>query len=126
VETESEMPLPGPTGTPAVSCAAWSPAGDLLAVATASGVRLHPFPAGEAVRTVEHAGPITALAFDRSGRRLALAGQTTRVWDLEKDEFATPPLALPFAAAALTFSPSGEYLAAAGTDGLAHVFDLKE
>jgi WD40 repeat protein len=124
---------------PAVTAAAYHPEGNLLAAGGSGGVKLF-YPGHPGDSTPAPGGPltpgrVTALAFDRTGKWLAVAsGETGKsgevrlygltaeglteknprfVFDLHKD-----------AVYALAFSPDGTRLATAGYDRLIHVWKV--
>jgi WD40 repeat protein len=73
----------GSVGT-ASSAVAYSPRGDVLAVATGFGIRMEAVPGREFIRYLSgHRGKITSLAFTPEGRKLISGSwdRTVRVWD---------------------------------------------
>jgi eukaryotic-like serine/threonine-protein kinase len=120
-----EVPLPG--GPPKLSAAAFSPDGDLLAVATPEGkVEVRTFPALEPLAGWDtEADRVNVLAFGPDGLRLAVGDQRgARVWDVKHRQFATPLLPHPAPVVALTFDRRGTRLVTVATDRLARTFDL--
>ena len=65
--------------------------------------------------------PVTAAAFSPDGARLVTAGDAVRVWRMSGDEFSPLP-ASAVRSRAVAFDSAGEYLAAAGLDGVVRVW----
>lgn len=107
---------------------AWHPKATMIAAALESGsVRFWTFSLGglnDVELKTRDRKPATALAFDPSGERLAIAeaGGTVRVWrhatrsDLCRLEGHSAPVA------AIAWSPDGKRIATAGADGTARVW----
>lgn len=123
LQTEAIVSFPIDLGV--VTAAAWSPQGDLLALANGKGdVRLIEFkslqrksPWGKVHQGFQVKGVVYALTFDPTGQRLAVgSAETARVWDIERSDFATPELAPAQAVSSLTFNRQGTRLAVADRD----------
>ena len=104
---------------------AWAPGGALLAAAGASGVTLYE----AATLTATAALPIgqwaTSLAFDPSGRDLAVGtvGAVVQVWNLERLEPTTLLLGPGVRVQRVIYNPAGGgVLASLGVDNLAHLW----
>ena len=125
-------PVPGTT----VMSLAFHPDGRSLAVA--DGLRWDPKHAGhvQLFRVTdgaplgdpfgELAGGVNAVAFDRDGRRLALAGfGRIEVWDVETRAMVEPPLMGHTKwVYCVAFHPDGEHLASGGWDNTIQLWDL--
>jgi serine/threonine protein kinase/WD40 repeat protein len=124
-DLESGVPLSLPEAPAAVTSAAWSPAGDRLAVAVEGGIAIRHFPGGEPLDHLTAEGTPRAVAFSPDGRSLAWGGTGgARVFDLKERRWATPPLPHPREVVALAFSRSAGLLATACGDRKACVFDV--
>jgi WD40 repeat protein len=120
-----EQPLDWAGGDMEVACAAWTPDGCSVVMATARGaVEIRAFPSGEVRQRLSLGRPVGALAVSRSGRFLALGGQGARVWDLTRPNCLASELPHPGRVVALTFNQREDRLATAGDDQLARVFAI--
>jgi len=105
-------------GALAVQQIAYSPGGKLLAVAGCAGVRLYH---GEDLREqgalAGHAGPVTCLAFDQDGTRLATGGddRTVRLWDVPNRKQIAALGRHPGPVRGVAFIPEGRWVASAGS-----------
>jgi serine/threonine protein kinase/WD40 repeat protein len=114
-----------PDGAASAVAAAWTRDGTLLATGSAHGrVGIYRFPQGERVAQFEHPGAISVLAFDESGKRLAVASDRLRVWDCPRGAFVTPPYAHPASVAEVAFNQGGSQVATACVDGLCRVWPV--
>jgi WD40 repeat protein/serine/threonine protein kinase/tetratricopeptide (TPR) repeat protein len=81
---------------------------------------------GAVLRTLDRLGPVTSLAFDRDGARLAVADYEeakVHLWDLQAGTLITHPA--PVAVSCVAFLPDGKRLAALGYDGNVHIADAR-
>ena len=116
------------TSTQRVDGVAFSPVGELLAVAAGHAVRLWPVGAAtaSAVLPSRDRGDdfLTSVAFDPSGA-LVGAGSTSgaaSVWDIETKRLVVRVAGHGDTVADVAFSGDGQYLATAGHDGIARVW----
>lgn len=111
----------------AVTVAAMSPDGTLVAVAEDRIVHLVGYPGlpDRAVLT-GHTGPVTALAFSPDGKVVATGGddRSARLWAPDGRELATL-VGHGGRVTAVAFSADGELLATASTDGSARLWDTR-
>ena len=121
----NERPDVFPDGNASVSAAAWNREGSRLATCARGGrVSIWRFPQGERLAEFELTGVVSALAFDESGKRLAVASDRLRVWDCEDGKFVTPAYAHPRNVAEIVFSQSGERVATTCADGMCRVWPV--
>ena len=122
---DQEKPLTWPGETKSIGFAAWSPDGTHLAVGTRAGrVEIRRFPDGAMVKQFDHPEGISNLAYSPKGNWLVLAGKKVRVWDLRKEEFATPELDHPANVGSLTFSRDEDRLITGCIDEKVRFFRL--
>ncbi len=120
-----DEPLSLPGGERPLTCAAFRPDGNWLALGTPDGtVEVFEFPGGKPLELIRHTGPIETLAFSSDGALLALASKTARVWDCRSRRFVTRDLSHPEAVRQLVFNSRGDRLATGCRDGLARVFSI--
>jgi WD40 repeat protein len=112
---------------------AFSPDGSRLAVTNAYNLHLWDLTAAPVVNPLVFPkfsgwGWIETVAFSPDGHRLAAAGSSdVRLWDLTASDFASGPTLLRGHTAdvrAITFSADGRWLATAGQDADARLWDL--
>jgi WD40 repeat protein/serine/threonine protein kinase len=123
-----EKPLPLPAGIGSASSAVWSADGRWLALGSPQGevVRCS-FPAAEIQQRVPFGGKIHALIFSADDRFLAIASANrVRVWDCQKEAFATQVLKHPKDIVALAFHPQGHRLVTSCDDDQARVFAVSD
>jgi WD40 repeat protein/energy-coupling factor transporter ATP-binding protein EcfA2 len=111
-----------------VSVVAFSPNGDLLATADRDGnICLWQGSTWRMVRTLQHRSEVYAMLFSPDGRQLATVGNadnthTVRLWDFhESQEIAVLEFDARVQDVALT--ADGQYLATAGADNIARVWE---
>lgn len=111
--TERLMPLPG--GLTTARAAAWSPDGEHIALGASDGkLCIFSFPDGKLTEEADCADGISVLKFDPTGRFLASAGRTVRIWDRKLQSFAAPPLEHGGKIEHLVFNRRGDRLATSG------------
>jgi WD40 repeat protein len=108
---------------------AFNPAPDSTRVGLCSDinqVRLLDATTGTDQQTFEVQSPCRSLAFDRTGRYLAIGTEegAARVLDLSARQVGAP-MRMNAPVSAVAFSSDGRHLAATSDDGLAHVWDLR-
>lgn len=108
-----------------VQVALWSNDRQWLAVGTQDRVTLAKSDDFRIEQTIEFPGLVKRLAFDRSGRKLAIASEkTARVWDCEQRKFLGEPLPHPERVDSLEFHPSRPLLLTTATNKSYRLFDL--
>ncbi|GAB4150681.1 MAG: hypothetical protein Fur0037_19270 [Planctomycetota bacterium] len=101
----------------------------LVAFAMDSGTApVFSLPAGEAIATVRHAGPVNSIDFSPDSKALLTASGdwTSRLWSLDSDPRGRELLVFGGHGARVNrarFGSSGRYVATACGDGIARVFD---
>jgi eukaryotic-like serine/threonine-protein kinase len=114
-----------PDGSASVSVAAWNRDGTRLATFTRGGrVGIWRFPHGERLAEFDYPGVVSALAFDESGKWLAVASNVLRVWDCEGGKFITPEYAHPGNVAEIVFSQGGKMVATTCADNMCRVWPV--
>ncbi len=89
-DLEREEPLEWARGDLEAACAAWTPDGQSIIVATPRGeVDIRAFPSGDLRHKVNTRRAIGVMAVSPSGRLLALGGEGARVWDLTQTAFSS-------------------------------------
>jgi WD40 repeat protein len=123
VPAEQPLALPG-DGRP--TTAAWSPAGDGLALGSRDGVTIYRFPALDDPQHIVNSAGATLLRFSRDGNRLAIAtGAIVQVWDRRTGGFVGGRLEHPALVLTLEFTRDGDRLVSACDDGRFRVFALE-
>ncbi len=126
-DLDREAPWAPPEGFEALTAAAWSPAGDRIALGAADGrAGVFHFPSGVPIQTWHDPGPALAAGFSSDGTRAAAGGTLVRVWDLQAQRFLTPDPGLAHGKPAWSagFSPDGRLLVTAARDAFARCYDL--
>ncbi len=104
----------------------WSPDGASVAVGFHSGeVQIRQATNGEVRAKIEHRGPISALAYSRDGKFLAIAGKSVRVWDINGQAFLNSGSDHPRQVTALMFNRKGDRLITVCDDKLVRVFAVQ-
>jgi WD40 repeat protein/serine/threonine protein kinase len=107
----------------AINCVAFCRDGGVLAAGSASGlVTLWDLATSLPTRTFAAHDILLDLAFSPDGRRLATAGQTVKLWDVEKPSTEHAPRELQAGQGvilAVAFSPDGRLVASSRNDGTA-------
>lgn len=105
---------------------AFTPAGRLL-VATDAGARLWNVEEGRPDgQPLDHVGPVTAVACDRSGQGLLTGGEdgVVRLWRYAGTKYAEGPVPHEAAVSQVAISPDGEVLATGDAAGHVGLFDV--
>jgi WD40 repeat protein len=125
VSAEKQRPLP--VGDEAVSAAAWSDAGDLLAVGTVKGRCLVlSMPGLEGGYELPAGKPCAELSFSPDGRWLAVGrANEVRIWDVSRRQFLGTRLELPAEVRWLVFDGRGTRLAVASAEHRVRVYLVK-
>ena len=118
--------FPLPADLQDANAAAWSVDGKWLALGKSDHVALLSFPDGERQLDIIHPGAIAALEFSHDGERLAIGGESVRVWNIPLQRFASPPLQHPQMAVKLLFNKQGNRLFTAAQDNLVRVFSIDD
>jgi WD40 repeat protein len=124
IENTKKMPEPQPAGV--ITRVAFTPAGDVVVSGSADGkIRLWDL-ITNTVRVIDTGRPITAIAINRDGSRLASAGIDGQITIRELSSGRATPLenldhAIVFDVA---FNPAGDRLASGGVAGKVRVWDL--
>jgi WD40 repeat protein len=108
-----------------VVAVAYSPDGNLLAVADAARtVRLFDGAGTEVRRFAQQRDAIVGIAFRPDGAALAVAcGNAASIWDVRAGEVAGESTPHERDVTAVAYSPDGRYLASAGRDGYVRLHD---
>lgn len=102
----------------------WSPDRRHLAVGLRwGGVLLFQCDDWSRSASIAFSGPVTALEFSPDGKRLAIGGDSVRIWSVDEGYFSTPAWKHTESARAFTFNSAGDRLAVAYEDGGVKVFD---
>jgi len=118
-----EQALPWADGKMSVGAACWSPDGATMVLGMpAGGVQIRSVPDGTVLRTLNHAGPVSALAYSPNGRYLAIASDVVNIWDAQAGTVLESSWGHPEAVDAMVFNRNGDRLATACRDGKARVF----
>jgi WD40 repeat protein len=110
----------------AVSCAAFSPDGAILATGCADGtVRLWDTRSRETTGVLQHPAAVTSAAFHRDGEILATgcADDAVRLWDT-RTWAVSDTLAHTAAVTAMTFHDTGQSIVTGSADGAVKLWDL--
>lgn len=107
----------------------WSPAGDRLAIASASGIRLYEGGVGGVPDRVIEGEKVKGIAFSPDGQTLAAVSEDrlVRLWQVE--DTTQPTMILKGhtdSVDAVIFSPDGQTLATAGTDRTIRMWDMSQ
>jgi hypothetical protein len=112
-------PLPWADGLRSVTAACWAPDGSALAVAAGGEIQVYSIPDGTLLWKLPRntTGTATALAYSPTGRYLAVANDTVRVWDTKAREFLMTAWPHPGLVEGMVFNERGDRLATACRDG---------
>ena len=103
------------------NCCAFSPQGDLLAVASYnSEIRVHDAESGRLMKTLKgHTDEVLSLAFSNDGASLVSGGKdhTVRIWDVKAGELLSTFHGHDAPVRSVDFSPAGDSVASCSDDG---------
>jgi WD40 repeat protein len=120
-----DEPMPWTWGGGPAVAAAWAPDGSWLALAGPSGaVEVLEMPSGSVIHRLPARGALSALAFSPDGTFLILAGEVVRPWDCRAHRFTGDEWVHPGPVHSLSFSPKGDVVATACSDGKVRLFAL--
>jgi WD40 repeat protein len=125
METDALLSLPVDGGS--IRCAAWSPDGALLVLASAKGgVEMFTFPGMQRSGSIPHDEPICTLTFNSDGRYLAVAGKRVRLWDFRRQRLLPGEPTHPERVLDVVFDPRNQRIATTCEDNHARVFAIEE
>jgi tRNA A-37 threonylcarbamoyl transferase component Bud32/ribosomal protein S27E len=117
------MRLAIPGGDRPILSGLWNPEGDQVILAgTDAQVEFYTFPEGKLVRQLRRPGPVNSMSLSSDERYLALAGETVRIWDLQRKTYATKELVHPRQVTNVSFNSTGDRIATACDDDFARVY----
>lgn len=117
----------GSFGGDPVQCVAAAAQGGLHACAIGDEVRLYSTGLDDPLDSFRHEQPVTALAFDFKGKRLAAAHEGgVTLWPTDRS--GAPQKTLPWAGAhsAIAWSPDNRFIAGSTTDNAVHAWRLRD
>ncbi|MHB8952099.1 MAG: protein kinase domain-containing protein [Pirellulaceae bacterium] len=105
--------------------ACWSPDGGMIALGMSNGeIQMRSIESGEVMARLQCEGSVTALALSSTGDRLAVGGNTVRVWKLRPDAVLEQNWPHPQPVQLLAFDPTGRRLVTVTQSGEAQVYDV--
>ena len=121
-DVEAERPVELPHDLQSSHAVVWNADGEWLAFAQHDRIVLTSFPHVTQRQEIAHAGSNLVLEFSRDGQKLAIGGESVRVWDVQQQQFVAPPLIHPQPVVKLQFNARGDRLVTAARDNQVRVF----
>lgn len=122
----SEQPLPWADDLSDVTGACWSPDGRQIAIGLSTGpVEIRDVPGGRRVVSLPSTKPVTTLAFSPNASRLAIAGDTIRIWTVSEKPERQHVWNYNSIVTSLVFNEAGNRLVACTADGRARMHNTE-
>ncbi len=117
----------GSVGPDPVQCVAAAPQSGLRAGAVGRDVHLYSAGLDEPLDSFRHEQPVSALAFDPKGKRLAAAHEGgVTLWPTDRSGTAQKTLPWAGAHSAIAWSPDNRFIAGSATDNAVHAWRLRD